>query len=373
MKVLVVNYEYPPLGGGCANAMSYILKEFSHIKNLKIDVVTSSINKFKIENLSDNIKLHMLDINKKNKNLHYQTNKELITYSLKAKKYIKNLIKENDYDLLHAYFGLPCGYLIKNLKIPFIVSLRGSDVPFYTTRYELLDKLIFQNLSKGVWKKAKHVTVNSKYLKKLAKQTKPDQKFDLIYNGIDIKEFAKPKNFERKESKKFKIISVGRLIERKGFEYIIEAISELNDVELTIVGDGPLKEKLEKLATRLNSNCKFTGSVKHSKIPEMLWNSDLFVIASISESLSNTMLEALASSLPIITTNTGPAELIYDNGFIVDIENSQQIRDKIIEIKSNHELKEDMSKKSFKIAEELSWKTIAKKYKELYDKTAKIR
>jgi glycosyltransferase involved in cell wall biosynthesis len=359
MKVLMVNYEYPPLGGGCANAMSYIIKEFTKDKDLDIDVVTSSTNKFKIENISDNIKLHKLDIGKKNQNLHYQTNKELITFSLKANKYIKNLIKDNDYDLIHSFFGIPCGFLVKNHKIPFIVSLRGSDVPFYSLRYEMLDKLIFQNLSRGVWKKANHVTVNSKYLKNLAKKTKHDQKFELIYNGIDLEEFRVPKNFEKKESKKFKIISVGRLIERKGFEYIIEAISELKDVELTIVGDGPIKKKLENLAQRLNSNCKFTGNVKHSKIPEILWNSDLFVIASISESLSNTMLEALAASLPVITTNTGTAELIYENGYIVEPENSQQIRDKIIELKSNINLKEEMSKRSIKIAEELSWETIS--------------
>jgi len=71
-KILVLNYEFPSLGGGAANAIYYLLKEFSNFTNLKIDLVTSSVDKFRIEKFSDNItigrfSLYKSRISKQNK------------------------------------------------------------------------------------------------------------------------------------------------------------------------------------------------------------------------------------------------------------------------------------------------------------------
>ena len=120
VNILLLNYEYPPIGGGASNATYYILKEFSKIRNIKIDVITSSVSSFEIINFSSNIKIHRLDIGK-NGNLHYQSNKELLLFSWKAYWYVKNKLKINEYDLIHAFFGIPCGYLAMKLNIPYIV------------------------------------------------------------------------------------------------------------------------------------------------------------------------------------------------------------------------------------------------------------
>jgi len=195
-NILMLNYEFPPLGGGAANATFFLLKQFSNRENLKIDLITSSIASEKVENFSKNINIHYLDIGKKG-NLHYQSQKDLLKYSFKAYKYAKKLIKKQKYDLCHAFFGIPSGFIAMKLKrkfnLPYIVSLRGSDVPFYNKRFHLLDKLIFKRLSKKIWRKSTTTIANSKGLKTLALDTNPKQDIKVIYNGVDTAKFKTQK------------------------------------------------------------------------------------------------------------------------------------------------------------------------------------
>src|SRR4030067_1737942 len=102
MRILMLNNEYPPLGGGGSNACKYILKEFA-AKDLDVDVVTSSSsNTFETEKIGDTVNIYKLPINKKD--IHYWTQREIITYSWKANKFIKKLIEEKEYDVCHAFF-----------------------------------------------------------------------------------------------------------------------------------------------------------------------------------------------------------------------------------------------------------------------------
>ena len=121
LRILMLNYEFSPLGGGAGNATYYLLKEFSKYPNINIDLVTSSVDKFEIRKFSNNITIHFLDI-RKNGNLHYQSNKDLIIYSLKSYIYCKKLMRSKEFDLCHAFFGIPCGYIAMKLKKKFLAT-----------------------------------------------------------------------------------------------------------------------------------------------------------------------------------------------------------------------------------------------------------
>ncbi len=367
MKIIILNYEYPPLGGGAANATKYILKNLSKYKNLEIDLVTSSINKFKIEKPYNNITIHYLDIKKNKKNIHTQSNKDLLTYSKKAYSYSKKLIKQNNYDFIHAFFGIPCGFIAQKLKLPYIVSLRGSDVPFYSDKYKLLDKLFFKRLSKNIWKNAKFVIANSNGLKQLANNTAPNQHIGVIFNGIDTTEFKPKKNsLKHNKNNKLKILCVGRLIERKGFSYVIHAIKPISDkVSLTFIGDGPLKQELKIQSKGLDIN--FLGIVEHDKLASIYPKYDVFILPSFNEGMSNTVLEAMASGLAVIVSDTGGTlELINKNGFIVKIKNSDDITKYLNMYLNNKTLLEKHKLKSRQLAKNLSWNSVASEYYEIY-------
>lgn len=370
MKILMLNYEYPPLGGGAANATYYMLKEFSLRNDIEVDLITSSANsKFEIEKMGANVVIHKLPISK-NK-IHYWTQKEILSYSWKAYRYIKKLnLKE--YDLAHAFFGIPCGGIAwafrKNL--PYIVSLRGSDVPGFNNRFSF-QYVFLKPIIKKVWRDSGAVIANSKGLKELALKTEEYVDIGIIFNGITIDQFF-PKVDSQNEH--FTVLTVARLIERKRIEDLIKAVSllvkdNITNIKVKIIGDGNMRGQLESLAQNLNVSeyIEFLGYIPHEKLPSYYSSSDLFVLPSKNEGMSNTILEAMASGLPIITTNTGGTqELISGNGILVGAENPKSIKEALNKYFDNHELLREHGQKSREIAENMSWGKVAQDYYKAY-------
>ncbi len=359
MKILMLNYEFPPLGGGAANANYYLLKEFADT-DIEIDLVTSSPDKYEEEEFAENIKIYKLDIGKND--IHYWKQSEILKYSWKAYWFSKGLMQEKEYDLVHAWFGIPCGFIAKRLGLPYITALRGSDVPGYNSRFSF-QYVFLKPIIRSIWRNSEKVIANSNDLKDLAKKTAPYQPIEVIHNGIDLEEF-KPKEIYGDGN----ILCVSRLIERKGIQYLIEALQEF-DNELVIVGNGNLMDELKNLAKELgvNKRVKFTGEVEHEKIVEYYHDADIFVLPSLNEGMSNTILEAMACGLPIITTDTGGTRLLVkDNGFLVPMKNSNAIADAIK--KYDNKLLKMHGKRSREIVEKMGWNKIAGEYFKTYQK-----
>lgn len=370
MRILMLNNEYPPLGGGGSNACKYILKEFAD-KDLDVDVVTSSSsNTFEIEKIGDTVNIYKLPINKKD--IHYWTQREIITYSWKANKFIKKLIKEKEYDVCHAFFGIPCGaiaYLFRK-KIPYIVSLRGSDVPGFNNRFGF-EYVFLKPIIRSIWKRAGAVVANSKGLKELALLTSPDQEISVIYNGIDVSEF-KPDLNRTNDGDMLRIVCVSRLIERKGIKYLIEAVGKLKDknIKLVLVGEGNQEEELKKLAQDqgISDIVDFKGYISHDNIADIYKNSDVFVLPSLNEGMSNALLEGMASGLTVIVTDTGgTVELMDGNGIIIPMGDSDAIVNAIRRIMDNPDERKRMNIRSRQIAEMMDWKAVGESYLKLYE------
>ncbi|MEN8252212.1 MAG: glycosyltransferase [Patescibacteria group bacterium] len=379
-RVLFFNYEYPPLGGGAANATKYILDEYSRRGDVFIELITSSItNKYVQEKIGENVIVHRLPIGKNADNLNYQTRFELVKYTFKAYKFAKKLMRKNEYDLTHSFFAVPSGVISRKLKkkygIPYIVSLRGADVPGYSERFDKLYKVITPTIH-NVWRDARFVVTNSKGLTELASSSLPEQEFIQIFNGVDTF-FYKPGTRALDDRKKeFKILLASRLSRRKGFNYAIDAFSELLDmyphIKMQIAGgEGnameELKGQVKKL--RLDGRVTFSGLYTKEESPEIYNNSDVFVMPSLNEGMSNNLLEALSSGLPVLMTPTGGAEeLVRDgeNGYLIKKQNVDSIVEKLKILIENPELCDGFGHASRLIAEEMSWKNVADEYVELY-------
>ena len=382
MRILFFNYEYPPLGGGAANATLCILKEFSKISDLKVDLITSSVSeKYYTEKIGENITVHKIPIGKNSANLHFQSQKDLIVYSWKALFFANKLMKENKYDLTHSFFTVPCGALSFwfkiTKKIPYIISLRGSDVPGYSERFKVA-YAILKPLIRLIWKKSGAVISNSQGLKELALKTDKSQKIDIIFNGVDINEFHPDESLRSKD--KF-IITIGatRITARKGINYLIEALSILvpryPDIFLHILGDGNEKDNLIALAQKINlgDHIQFLGRIPREKTMPYYQEASLFVLPSLNEGMSNAMLEALASGLPILATETGGTEELVkngENGYIVKMKDAEDLAQKIEIILKDEELRDRMGLASRQKAQEMSWENVAQKYYDLYRQVA---
>ena len=256
----------------------------------------------------------------------------MIAWLSKAKGHYRRLLREGRYDLVHAFFGFPTGWLCYRTakRIPYIVSLRGSDVPGCNTRLALEYKVLGPLVFKPIWQHAARLVACSEGLKERALQFLPSAQIDVIPNGVDLVRFSpgrlKPTGNEPyARTKPLRLITVGRLSVTKRLELLIEMMDLLKkenaNVTLTIVGGGVLEGELrQSLAEKaLGEIVTIAGRRGSEDIPALYREHDLFVSASAQEGMSNAMLEAMASGLPIVTTRCeGVHELIIDNGVIVD-------------------------------------------------------
>ena len=362
MKILMLNSEYPPLGGGQATANKHLYEALQNYPQLEIDIITASADKYFVKH-EEKGNIYFLDIHKNGKNIHFQSLRQLLTFTIKSFFKALQLCKNQKYDLVVAWAGVPAGLIAFSLwfflKTPYIVLVRGADVPFYEDRWLHLDKYIFSWLSPILWKHAKKVIANSKKLKDMAHHLSPKERIEVINNGIDTGFFSpRPKT-----NQVLTIVSTGRLTERKGYQFLIESLKGLSDVQLVLLGDGNLRKELENISVECKLNVKFLGIQPQNKVVQFLQQADIFCLPSLNEGMSNSLLEAMACGLPVIVTDVGGTqELLNGNGIIVEKKSVKQLREAILFFQNNPEYLEIYGKKSREIAENMGWNIVGEQF-----------
>jgi L-malate glycosyltransferase len=373
MKILMINYEFPPIGGGAGQAHMAILKQYAGKSDLQVDVLASAPKPgFVTQKLSDNVTIHTVGVHKKN--LHFWRKIEVVEWVVRATPPYRRLLKENSYDLVHAFFGLPTGWLCYRTAkwLPYIISLRGSDVPGGHARLQLEYKLLGP-LLKRIWTGASALVACSDGLKNRSLRFLPSANIDVIPNGVDLDRFHSPSN--RELSGELKLLTVGRLSVTKRFKMLVEAVEILSkqgkNVRLTISGGGGLLGELKNLVEKkkLTDIISLTGRIESEKIPDVYGAHDMFVSASMQEGMSNAMLEAMASGLPIITTRCeGVEELISDNGVVVEKDSADSLAEAIIKLAENRQRYKTMCAAARKKVETFGWDKVADGYIKLYQR-----
>jgi len=373
MKILMLNYEFPPIGGGAANAHRCLLQQYAGSSALKVDVLTSAPKPgFFKESFADNVTIYKVGLHKKQP--HFWRKTEVIEWLLKAKCHYRKLLRENDYDLAHAFFGFPTGWLCYRTakKLPYIISLRGSDVPGEHARFKL-DYKILGPVFKVIWKKAAALVAPSEGLKDRALKFLPSVEIDVIPNGVELERFTPAETAKKPQI--LRLLTVGRLSVTKRVEILIDAVEILHregcEVRFTIVGGGQMQQKLKQIISGKNlaDIIELTGRIGAEDMPQVYRQSDIFISASMQEGMSNAMLEAMASGLPLITTRCeGVDELIADNGIIVNNANAREITDAARKIADDRQLYKKMAIAAKRQAQKFTWNKVASKYIELYHK-----
>lgn len=246
---------------------------------------------------------------------------------------IKKIKQEFDFDLIDAHCIYPDGVgailLSKFFKKPAILSARGTDINLYP-QYPFVRKQIIYAM-----KNANKIIAVSEALKdKIVEMGIDASKVIVIPNGVDTTKFRLLSKIEsRKElnlpqDKKI-VLSIGNLIEGKGFQYLISAIDKIKDIFqdilLIIIGDGDYRHKLEKQIKRANleSYVELVQSKPHEELLKWYNAADLFCLATLREGCPNVLLESLACGLPVISGKVGGApEIITSSDIGILIENS---------------------------------------------------
>lgn len=366
MRILMINYEYPPVGGGTANANYYFIKELAKYPEVVVDLMTVKPDPgIAVENYSENIHLHKIGIRKKD--LHHWSGPEMLAWCLRAYRYLSRLLKTNDYDVCHCWNGWPPGFFgyLYRKKAPYVVALRGNDVPGYEKRFRFLEKVVLRNLSRTIWKHASVVTANSEELAKLAQNTLRCE-IAVIPNGVDTDEFY-PKKYQEIRMP-LTLISTNRLGQRKGHIYLIRALRKVKGCRLILVGQGSEMEALKKESSGLD--VEFRGYVEHDELNRELHRADIFISTSLVEGMSNATLEAMAAGLPIISTDVGGiGKMIDGNGVVIrKIADVDAIVEALEHYLKKPSLIPAQGRRSRVMAEGMSWGSVVERYlKEVYE------
>lgn len=385
MKILMLNYEYPPLGGGGGIVTQYLAKNLAAMGH-EVEVITSKFKGFPSLEAASGFRVHRVPVLRKNP--HFCRFHEMLTYVISGSFYSLRFVREFKPDLIHAFFGIPSApiaYLLKKVYgYPYVVFLGGRDVPrpnpdppYYALLYKLLKPAI-----KRIWANAQTVVACSQGLRQLALKTDPKAKIEVIPDGIELQKFPYIQYIQHLEnlaaSNPIKILTIARLIPRKGVQFLIQSLPEIKksvqqEFVLEVVGDGPYKSELIELAKKLKVEglISFAGSMPYDDLPKKYQDADIFALPSLAEGMPLVVLEAMASGLPIVASRVqGLEELVADeiNGYLVSPADISELSRSLISLINEASKRHKMGLESRRIAEGYDWKNIAESYLKVYEK-----
>lgn len=369
MKILIVSHEYPPIGGGGANACMYLSKEYAKAGH---EVTIVSVWYEGLPKAEEIHGVRIIRVKSKRKHKEHCSFSEMADYLRKAWPVVKHLEKDQHFDICQVFFGIPSGpigYMLKKkYHLPYIIRFGGGDIPGFQDRFAIVYKVIGPFL-RVIWDHADALIANSAGLKKMAEDFYDKKPIDIIYNGVDTDQFypAAGKSYRSIEDT-IHILFVSRLIARKGLQFIIPKLREIEEkshkkICLTIVGNGPYRSELEKLA--MDNSCmeliRFEGQKDKKELLPYYQQADIFILPSQKEGMPNVVLEAMACGLPIVMTPCeGSSELVTDNGIISSLD---AFADNVVKLCVNAELRQTMGQNSLtNIHKHFKWERIAGKY-----------
>lgn len=296
------------------------------------------------------------------------------------------LIKKEKIEVVNAHWILPNGFIAALVSlftgVPVISTLPGSDV------YLARKNFIYKNMALFAAKISKVVTSNSlELINDLVKLGVNRDKCQVIIYGVDVDKF-KPKNvdFLRKKffipKEKIIVLSVGRLVAKKGFLYLIEAAANITknfkEIVFFIVGEGDQREELQHKISEKSLDKFFImpGWVNYQDLSEYYNLGDIFVLPSIRDEKGNlddqsvALVEAMACGRPVVTSNFPGYRVVVEdekNGFLVSEKDVSGIVDVLKCLLNSKTLRQKIGKEArSSVLNYFSWEKIADQYLNLF-------
>ena len=386
MKILHIASNYPPKIGGPAATVPQLCAELKK-HNVQCVVVTHGYNGSKRKTVENGIVVYRTIDN----DAEFYNSLSAIKRIYLLSKLVCEIIKKEKIDIIHSH----------DINISAISGLIGSvgtktkkitkypgDFAWETANMKQLSTSnpdgffinrcvktkIFHMIQRIICMKYDIIIAPSNYMKKslIANSNIPSQKIRVIYNAINKEEYSVEyiDNLRLKliDRNRYLIISACRMVSWKGLDILIKSFENIpKDIKLILVGDGPEKKKLQKVAE--GKNIEFIGKIDHSEIQAYLKASDIFVQPSLYEPSSIALLDCLAIQIPVIASNVGgTTEIIEHNKTGILIENNipksyQKAIKKLINDKTFVEKMKINQKEKYKIKK---WNYIIKEFVSVY-------
>jgi glycosyltransferase involved in cell wall biosynthesis len=385
MRVLLLNYEYPPCGSG-AGLATEALAEGLASRGVSVDVVAGGERTSSDPRLlwdGDAAEEGLLTVHRvpsRRLAAHEAGMRGAVGYLAAATPFVRGLLASERYDVVHFIFSLPTAAMLPLLDLhgaPVVVSLHGSDVPGYDVARRGVRHAhrVLHPLTRWIWHRADRVIVPSESLGRLARRTHADLRYSVVHGGVDLTRFRPRMALRRIPDGVVRCLAVARLVERNGLDELLDALAllERGRYQLEIVGSGPyepaLRERVRGLA--LESHVCFTGWLDHAEVARRHRAADLFTLTPRVESFGNAFLEALASGLPIVGSAVGGIPELVEHtrhGLLVPTGKPRELAHAISYLAADQRLRLEMGRRARADAERRhSWNRMTTRHLALYN------
>lgn len=376
MRLLILNYEYPPLGGG-AGVITQNIAEGLAKRGHQICVLTTWY-KDQPEDVTEN-NLRIIRLKCKRKEIFQSNPIEMLSWMTAAKSFLKKHLLTERYNLCFANFSIPGGEVAYSMKLmykmPYVIISHGHDIPWFMPEQMMWYHALTYQWIRNICLQSERNYVQSNDMKEnidgfLGKTFSVKNK--IIYNGWNSEIFS-PDYSQRSE--KFTILFPGRLVNQKDPMSFLKALkilkNSITDFEVHILGDGKLRKEMENYVTKngLSENVIFKSWVSKPEMLSEYRSASLTVLPSLNEGMSIATLEALACGQYLIATRVSNNESLINpgiNGEFIEKKNPKDIAAKILDFyntkfQSNYQIPSDDLTKYHKLFE---WDRIVDEYEE---------
>ena len=373
-RLLVVSHGFPPYYGGAEHVAGHLAAAAAASGRWDVEVLTADIGG-RLPPVEEWRGCHIRRVPTLKKKWAQHTVGELLSFLISARR-VAGLSRP---DWILAHFTLPGGEVARrwaaSFGVPYAVVLHGADVPgSQPGRFGVVYPIV-KPLVRRVWRQAQRVIAVSGGLRDLALQMWPEGRIDVVPNGVDVDLFSPGPSRTPRELDPLVVCAVARLIEIKGLQHLIDAIALAPEavrrrIRLRLCGVGPYENELRRRAqaTGLEAQVEFAGLVPYEQIPDELRAADVFALPSLQEGLPLSLLEAMASGLPVVASAVGGIPTVIrdgDNGLLVAAGDVAALRDALVRLADDPALRTRLGAAARRDACAWSWPAIWERYEVL--------
>jgi glycosyltransferase involved in cell wall biosynthesis len=382
MRILTVNYEYPPLGGGGGVTCAQIAAELVAMGH-EVDVLTSAGLGLPLRDEEHGVSIRRVPVMGR-KERQRASLLSMVSFVLRAPRIGREMVREKNYDVIHVHFAVPTGpagiKIGRIAKRPVVLSIHGGDL-YDPTKWMSPHRFWpAKRVVKQVLKQARLVVAQSTNTAENARAYHGFQgRIEIIPLGLIDCEVppATRQSFGLRDDD-LVLLTIGRLVARKGVHFLIDALAAIPDprVRLVVCGDGWQRPALEQQVAELGlgERVLFVGHVSDERKFQLLELADVFVMASVHEGFGIVFLEAMSRGLPIIATNVGGQTDFLQpsrNAILVPHRDRGALTDAIVQFHDDADLRRRMGAASLEDVEAFRMRRVCEQWVELFEEVCR--